>query len=55
MIKKIKRRDGPKKRAYVGANQSETLAPARNIKTSNVLVGPLDEDEINAQQKSYVT
>ncbi|XP_015765340.1 PREDICTED: uncharacterized protein LOC107344210 isoform X4 [Acropora digitifera] len=35
----------------VGDNQSEPPAPARNIKTSNMSVRPLDEDEMNAQLK----
>ena len=35
----------------VGDNQSKPPAPARNIKTSNMSVRPLDEDEMNAQLK----
>ena len=37
--------------ACAGDNQFETPAPARNIKTSNMSVRPLDEDEMNAQLK----
>ena len=37
--------------AWEGENQSQPSAPARIIKTSNVSVRPLDEDEMNAQLK----
>ncbi|PFX31462.1 hypothetical protein AWC38_SpisGene3676 [Stylophora pistillata] len=49
--KKLKEEMDLKIDACVDDNQSETPAPARNIKASNMSVRPLDEEEMNAQLK----